>query len=33
MDNPFALIQAIEGQDPMQKLRAIRAYAKLQGWM
>jgi hypothetical protein len=33
MKDPFALIQEIESEDPMQKLRALQAYAKLQGWI
>ncbi len=33
MNNPLPLIQALEGEDTMKKIRAIRAYAKLQGWM
>jgi hypothetical protein len=33
MRNPLALIEEIESEDPMRKLRAIRAYGKLRGWM
>jgi hypothetical protein len=32
MKNPIALIQAIESPDPVQSLRGLRAYGKLQGW-
>jgi hypothetical protein len=32
MRDPFALIQAIQSEDPVQNLRSFRAYARLQGW-
>jgi len=32
LKDPIALIRTLESEDAMQKLRAIRAYAKLWGW-
>lgn len=33
MNNPFALIKAINCKDPLIQLRGLTAYAKLQEWM
>jgi len=33
MKDPWSVIAAMDSEDPLQRLRAIEAYAKLRGWL